>query len=463
MGLTLKEMQAIDAEQEAEEKKLPSPSQAPMGGLSSLPYATYATDVLKGAGKEAVDLLPETVNAVSGIFGGPQVPVPFKENSAESMSSSAGRLGLDMLLPFGVGRIAKGLQLIPKVSRVAGALANAFETSPLLSSIAGGATFADLKSEEGNRLADTMTGALGGAVVGSFAKTLKSLTDPRNTLKSIQATALANKELAKKKYKELFSIAGDNLIYDEDEVKGAVGRVPLKVWKIAPGKAEELYKEFYRDPTFENAHKLQSELGRVITDTTFKGTAGYDQQQRLRGAADAVKTDISNYFKANVGNPILNKVGEEYNNATNLYRDKVIPYKGIDVETNPTKANALLEKYIKKIKKVGKPPSESLLRDQRAIEQDLTTQRRTVYGGLPMAAYAAGGPLAVSGVGGLLTLRHLFRNATEGNFPESVRERLNKTMTPISKGVSKYVAPLLTDIVAHQGGFSYKNGNDNEE
>lgn len=95
-----------------------------------------------------------------------------------------------------------------------------------------------------------------------------------------------------------------------------------------PYPIQDLHNTFMQNPTLQNAHKLQSQLGTALGQLT-NGITAPDQAtwqtiNSIGNARNALKSDI-NTFLNNSGEGIAN----QYQIASNYYRDNVAPYKNI--------------------------------------------------------------------------------------------------------------------------------------
>lgn len=319
-------------------------------------------EALKGAGKEVVDLPVQTVNAATSLFGGRQFPVPF-ESSGESFASKVGRAVTDIAIP-GLGEralAAKAVGAIPEAYSLARSvspkIADIFSRHPALAPILGGATFGDIKSSEGNRLSGTLGGAAIGAIPGLATSWLTNLVKPRQIVDKLSKEYAVNTLEAKNAYDSVLNTVGKEPLYKKG-IKvdskgeaiigdmGEIGKIPPEIWN-KKGPVKRLATQFYEDPTFENAHKLQSTIGQVLRDTNFKNYADYQDKYDLQQAQKAVKNDISSFFNKNKDDKVINDAKEAYTRATNIYRDKIIPLQDAIKETNPNKLASKLEKTVK--------------------------------------------------------------------------------------------------------------------
>lgn len=87
---------------------------------------------------------------------------------------------------------------------------------------------------------------------------------------------------------------------------------------------KEVHNDFIKNPTFNNAHKLQSDMGKRIAALkagNSKDSLTLDNIERLEKAQNALKSDMSSYLGKN--NPgLFNK----YNEASDFYKNQVTPY-----------------------------------------------------------------------------------------------------------------------------------------
>lgn len=87
---------------------------------------------------------------------------------------------------------------------------------------------------------------------------------------------------------------------------------------------KEVHKQFIENPTFNNAHKLQSDIGKRISNLksgNSKDSLTLDNIERLEKAQTSLKNDMSSYL--NHSNPNLSN---QYQRASDFYKNQVIPY-----------------------------------------------------------------------------------------------------------------------------------------
>jgi hypothetical protein len=112
-------------------------------------------------------------------------------------------------------------------------------------------------------------------------------------------------------------------------LEGSYPNLPQNITDNYTDTLKDMHNTFINDPTFSNAHQLQSELGAVSRQLDSKSappTIGtLNAQNSLNNARGALKTDMDNFLSAQ--SPEL---AQQYKNASDSYLQNVVPYK-----TNP--------------------------------------------------------------------------------------------------------------------------------
>jgi arsenate reductase-like glutaredoxin family protein len=146
---------------------------------------------------------------------------------------------------------------------------------------------------------------------------------PAITTKGISKEVLAANDLAKQKYGKLY-----NKLFQEAETKGIKNLEKPKInfsliEKNSLPKYHTALKEFKINPTVENAHKAQSDLGKLQRAMEKSNTVNpltSSQHKTYREIVDAKNKIKESMFK---GHPELS---ERYNKITHGYKSDVIPY-----------------------------------------------------------------------------------------------------------------------------------------
>jgi hypothetical protein len=149
---------------------------------------------------------------------------------------------------------------------------------------------------------------------------------------------------AKKEYGQLFNEAGQ---------QGLTHAIPpveiLKNRKLinqnSSSKYHRSFNEFLQDPTLENAHWAQSELGaleRHLTNLEMKIGLTPIQHKTLKAVNEARQQIKQSMFNNNVlgANPEL---AEKYGQLSNKYKEKVIPYTRLE-QLSETESKRMLPK-----------------------------------------------------------------------------------------------------------------------
>jgi len=112
-------------------------------------------------------------------------------------------------------------------------------------------------------------------------------------------------------------------------LEGAYPSLPSSTINNYTDTLKDMHNNFINDPTFNNAHQLQSELGAVSRQLDSKATpptiGTINAQNSLNNARGALKSDMDNFLQNQ--SPEL---AQQYKNASDSYLQNVVPYK-----TNP--------------------------------------------------------------------------------------------------------------------------------
>lgn len=281
------------------------------------------------------------------------------------------------------------------------------EAAPIAQRIALGTS---LGAAESPREVRGIGAGIGGAIPGAAALTKTS----------IGKGAASLLERGKQKYGKLYdsifdeaqAIAPDAKLRVPQSLKDASEEVE-QIYKAAPGKRHASIKRFKNNPTLENAHDAQSDLGKIqrdLQDALKKRNLTSTEINAMQNAADLqkrIRGAMQNHF-VDIGKPEL---AQQYGAATRGYADEVAPLNISEVRKllgdNPTQkelkraANALLEN-----KKFNKSDLSQLLPGfkTRKMIKDIPS-------GVKAGAGLAAIPLLYStGVPGVSMLRKLLEN-----------------------------------------------------
>ncbi len=325
-------------------------------------------------------------------LGGNTPKSPMFDFVPHSPSQQAGEIGSFFLAPGllkGLARLpefsatANSAMKIPLIAQGIKHASNLLNKSPIASGIAGNAILGGAYSPE-NPLIGMGLGAAGGAIgsgIGkayNYAKNAPSIgqaaknvyTDTKNALENneflqnmyskvnpeAQAKEMEHylsggsnnvtknsKELAKdirNAYKsreqeagEYFNYAlnkaGDQKIYrDNPVILNKIDEAASTLNKIKEFNIGDLYHSFKSNPTFSNAHKLQSELFSRISElksNPLKTEADRVTIGKLEGARRQLKDEISTFLKRHdmTSNQPL---AEKYQKGSDLFKEHVAPY-----------------------------------------------------------------------------------------------------------------------------------------
>lgn len=328
----------------------PEPPQE-MNTLSSIANSPGVNAIL-GAG----DALQHNIANVMGLLPGVS-NVPQAHNGSGAAYNVGDFLGNTAAF-LGGGEALGGARLasegLPLVGRIAAMLG---KTPGMISRTAGAAGYGALNSPE-----DRLGGAEHGAELGVLGESIpyagnliKAGIDqfkPQNLVNGIikhisggqsledvaKSLAVKVKNLYKSKQDEAKTIydavfkspaVRDGSIYPPVNPSGilAESTVPKFEFKGAPSDIAESHSVFNKDPSLQNAHNLQSDLGREIRDlkSTYanRGFTGEERElmKSYTGARHQLKDKISSFLESK--DPAL---ANKYQEATDYYRQNLSPY-----------------------------------------------------------------------------------------------------------------------------------------
>jgi len=395
----------------------PSLPQQVLTGVEQLPrnIAAYAA----GGGQ---GLTNEAINAINTIIRTkiPQVDVPLARGSTFS-PAGLGRMTGQALGFIGGGEAVKGLagatKAIPQVGAAAERLMPILEKTPgilrrVLGQTAGAATFGATQAPS-----DPLRGAAIGAGLGGIASLLpeitapvfkgakklvgafkpqkeadslmdylsqgKSLTENNKSLAAdVKAKANENKAISKANYANVLDKVGD-----EPVVSGPLA-LANKTQQFKPSEysgldedtiseinknpaLKKMNNKFMENPTFKNAHELQSQLGSNMR--SFKKTpldpAGKNILAKYGAVRDALQNDMKFFLEKGSAPSLKN----EYEAAGNHYLRDVVPYK----EGKIGKISRGEIKNPRNISNIFKNPEDSV----KKVVQDLgpDANRKIIY------------------------------------------------------------------------------------
>jgi hypothetical protein len=203
-------------------------------------------------------------------------------------------------------------------------------------------------SDEAIQLATELALPIGGA--GKLAvKGAKALAEhlPAVTSKGLAKEISSGRDVAKEKYRGLY-----NALFQEAEKKGLtkIEKPRIKsdlIEKNSMPKYHTALKEFLGKPTIENAHKAQSDLGkleRAMEKSDAINPLTSSQQRTYRAVQDAKNKIKESMFK---DHPELSK---KYSEITGGYRSDVIPYTSNKSLNQFTKGELGHQKLIQRLK-----------------------------------------------------------------------------------------------------------------
>ena len=255
-----------------------------------------AAEGLLGNVASVGNLAPDAINLIAGTKI-PRMQAPDfsqylpKDSMAASTGYEGGKVGGELI---GGGAAFKAAKYIPKLGNEASMAQNAMRGAA-----AGFATGDELPY-----------GRYEGATIGSvLAPGIKSSDKQLANIIARQSDAV--KSEASKKYYDLFKRAGNDLsipLSNENLDYDIIKRAFTKDQRINVDK-------YFENPTLENAHKAQSDLGYKIRKLVKKDDAlDYEKIDSLKNAREAIKNGMSKTIESRIpgGSQELNKISQDY-------------------------------------------------------------------------------------------------------------------------------------------------------
>jgi hypothetical protein len=163
-------------------------------------------------------------------------------------------------------------------------------------------------------------------------ETLGGGKDVNEITKSLASDIKNNADSFKQQYKEMLKPVQDEAS-GYNLYRSKTGIVPNTYKPLSKeyegtylGGAKKLHEDFLETPTFDNAHKLQSQLGAEARKLSGTDVATSDAKTKLNDLRDSLKSDINNFLDKQDPTGSLSK---QYNDASNFYLNEYVPYKNI--------------------------------------------------------------------------------------------------------------------------------------
>lgn len=259
-----------------------------VGGGGALNAARGAAEALPGIGRLAEMLGGHGVSGLArralgtGLYGAAENPNDRGEGTLKGASLS---VALDTLLP-GAGRT---------VSKITGAFQPQKYTDQLVKILSSGKDI----EQVGKSLAEDLKGAY------------------KNRMQE-----------ARELYKPVFDKVGNTSLLESMAPENSIYKaVPGDIFRTYDRNLTKMHQKFTEEPTFQNAHELQSQLGaaiRKLDKADTKGTLSVADRNVMQGyqeAQQSLRSDMENFLKNK--DPAL---AEQYANATGHYLENVVPY-----------------------------------------------------------------------------------------------------------------------------------------
>lgn len=329
--------------------------------LSKLVHNPMTQGVL-GAGDAVRNLMSSTANLVPGVNIS---PAKTGEGTAYDIGKIAGNVG-GFVGGGGVLNAARagaeGLPLIGKIAQSLGKEGLSGVGRRALGAGIGGAIESEENRGEGaekgaaTSLAfELLPTALKG--VGKFAEIL----NPKKFAKQLSEKIIQNhnksQSLASDQYTAVRNVVGESNITHNNPSSKYISLDPGITQMFGPN-VNKLHNQFINKMTFDNAHKLQSQMGSEIAKLSGKkpDAITLNSIQSLQEAREALKQDMDTFLR--VKDPSL---ADKYKLGTEIFKNQVAPYRSNEVIRNIVNGN------IKNIEPKKLESSLSSLSDQGLI------------------------------------------------------------------------------------------------
>jgi hypothetical protein len=156
--------------------------------------------------------------------------------------------------------------------------------------------------------------------------------DVNEITKSLASDIKNNADKFKQQYKEMLKpvqdeASGYNLYRSKlGTVRNTYKPLAKEYEGTYLGGAKKLHEDFLDKPTFDNAHKLQSQLGAEARKLSGADVATSDAKTKLNDLRESLNSDIHNFLDKQ--DPMGN-LSKQYKNASNFYLNEYVPYKNI--------------------------------------------------------------------------------------------------------------------------------------
>jgi hypothetical protein len=324
----------------------------------------------------------------------------------------------------------------------------------------GSAGYGYLGAPEDSKGDAAVTGGVLGLASEAIPGVLKTLVKPRETMKGIQDFFASQQGQYKRLINDVKQSVGDKEIYPKvtnfnetrDVWTGEKSKVPTST-EHAYGEYKDVdknifnidrdinnyHQQFLKDPTFNNAQDLQSQLGKKIREISSKpmDTAAFDRVKALNEAQKAIKNDMQSFVSQ--ADPAA---AEKYALSKQIYAKDVAPLKGSDQLNSPLAIQRLLGKT--KLENM----SPELAAQSGQLSKDIIKQRLAGLTSLMIPSLGLGisghpylaGALASGAAGSVIGNRFLGQKVPPG-FSEALQKALTGTanLSPYATNPAKAI------------------------
>lgn len=404
---------------------------SPLNSLKNLGNYLFNDKSEPDLGSELKSLAPNTYNFAAGMGGGIQnfghdilpsiVPKFNPRGFAQEVGDPLGNalsyiVGAEPAIAKGATYLgAKGLPILENLGK------NALST---LSGRLGSSALYGAITEPEDRLKGAKTGLTLGAlgetipagakILGETAEFLHPQRFTNDLASSIRNNYLNTKQEASKLYAPVTNTLGKSPITNYPNYS-EYRKLGNDIFKEYPTKLKDVHDEFIKKPNLENAHELQSRIGKTLNTYVSKNEP-QAAIEKLSKAKDYLQNDINRFLE--LKNPVLS---QQYKQAGQFYKENVLPYKS---EKNiaaissskgklPTIKPKQLQNSLNKVSQVGLPENHML---SKSLE-DLTNRidrgkATTTAGSLAAGSFIPGVGPVLGGVAGKFVMPQLLELAT---------------------------------------------------
>jgi len=300
-----------------------------IGGLLQDLSNSSGVNAVLGFGDALKNMIANTANVIPGV----NIP---QTKSADGTAYTLGNIGGNIAGFLGGGELLNGARLAAKGLPLIGEAAAALEgskTAEMSRRILGSGIYGAIETPE-DRLKGSVVGGALGAGAEALPGALGLFTKPRELAKGIQDFIGQQVSKAKGLYDDVLGKAGNEQISTMQSPFGSnYSSVDKNIFNV-DRDIRNLHDEFVKNPTVGNAHKLQSQIGyeiRQYQKSPNLSITDNNTVKELQYARESIRNDLINHLDNSTPG-----LGQNYKDATNIYRSIVEPANALDKFSNPS-------------------------------------------------------------------------------------------------------------------------------